>query len=314
MHHGQEIFLFFNRFGNKGFIGIFISNIITILIIYKTLYIIKKENIGSYKEFIYKIVGKKTIINRIINLIVDSFLLIGFYIMIAGFRAYFSQELKVNSYFASCIGAMLCFGIFSKKINGIVKINEILVPIIILLIIILGLVRLNTQDIYLGDNIPQRNKMLTYSTIYAGYNSITLIPMLISLKKYTKNKKDIVLVAGLCGLVLTTLGIIIFLLLNTIKLYNVEIPIIYIASEIGIIFKYLYGLVILTAILTSAVAEGYSFLQNTTKDKNEYKIMNLFICTTSIFISQIGFSKLVNILYPFFGYLSIAQVLLIFLR
>ena len=313
MHHGQEIFLFFNRFGYKGFFGIIISGIITSIIIYKTLSIVTENNVEEYKQFLQKIVGKNEFINKAIITIVNSFLLIGFYVMIAGFGAYFSQEFNISTYFGAALGAFLCFTIFNKSINGIVKVNDILVPIIIILIIALGIAKLNIQNIYIGENTPNTTKALLYSTTYASYNSITLIPMLISLKNYIKNKKDITKISFLCGIILSFLGIIIFLLLNTTQLNNIEIPMVYIASKVGKAFKYLYGIAILIAILTSAIAEGYSFLRNTTKNKKEYRAMNIFICISSVFISRIGFSKLVNILYPLFGYLSLIQVFLIFL-
>lgn len=313
LHHGQEIFLFFNQFGYKGLLGIIISGVITSSIIYKTLSIVMGNNIEEYKEFLYKIAGKNKFINKTIITIVNSFLLIGFYVMIAGFGAYFSQEFNISTYFGAAIGAFLCFTIFSKSINGIVKVSDVLVPIIIILIIALGIAKLNMQNIYIGEYTPYTIKAFLYSTIYASYNSITLIPMIISLKNYIKNKKDISKISFLCGIISSFLGTIIFLLLNTTSLSNIEIPMVYIASKVGRTFKYLYGIVILIAILTSAIAEGYSFLRNTTKNKKEYKAMNIFICVSSIFISRIGFSKLVNILYPFFGYLSLIQVLLIFL-
>ena len=45
MPHGQEIYLFFYRFGTKGLLGIIICNIIMAIIIYKTLKILYENNI-----------------------------------------------------------------------------------------------------------------------------------------------------------------------------------------------------------------------------------------------------------------------------
>ena len=55
---GKEIYLFFAKYGNYGIIGIFISAIITTIIIYKTLKIVKKYKINNYKDFL-EIINKK---------------------------------------------------------------------------------------------------------------------------------------------------------------------------------------------------------------------------------------------------------------
>ena len=112
------------------------------------------------------------------------------------------------------------------------------------------------------------------------------------------------------------LSTIIFLLMNTFisEIYKVEIPIVYIANTLGKRFKYIYGLVILMAIFTTAICAGYGFLSNVTKTKKSYLILMSFICVVSIFIGQIGFSNLINLLYPIFGYLGILQLIFIIIH
>lgn len=108
-----------------------------------------------------------------------------------------------------------------------------------------------------------------------------------------------------------TLSIIIYLLMNVFsnQIQNVELPIIYVASTLGTLGKYIYGIVVLIAIFTTAISTGYGFLTNITKTKRKYLIISGIICVLSIFIGQIGFANLINILYPFFGYLGIMQII-----
>ena len=96
---GQEIYLFFYRYGIKGIYGLFLCNILIGTIIYKALNIVYKENIGTYKDFLDLITpkfGKTKYFNlsNITNNIINMFLLITFFIMIAGFGAYFSQQYR----------------------------------------------------------------------------------------------------------------------------------------------------------------------------------------------------------------------------
>ena len=93
------------------------------------------------------------------------------------------------------------------------------------------------------------------------------------------------------------------------EIRNVELPIVYIANTLGILGKYIYGIVILIAIFTTAVSTGYGFLMNVTKSRKKYLKLAGIICLTAIFIGQMGFASLINILYPMFGYLGIIQII-----
>ena len=127
---GKEIYLFFNRYNSNGLIGIILASMILGIITYKTLYLIKKYNINKYEELL-NIITKNKIMVNIIKTIVNIFLLIGFFIMIAGFAAYLEQELKINKIIGSMLIAFLCYITFNKDIEGIAKVSIALIPIII---------------------------------------------------------------------------------------------------------------------------------------------------------------------------------------
>lgn len=95
MPHGKEIYLFFVVYGINGIIGITIAQIIIGIIVYKVLKICQNK-IKSYATFIEQL-NKNKKINEIMNIIINTFLLITFYVMIAGFSAYFSQELGISN-------------------------------------------------------------------------------------------------------------------------------------------------------------------------------------------------------------------------
>ena len=92
------------------------------------------------------------------------------------------------------------------------------------------------------------------------------------------------------------------------QIQNIDLPIIYIANTLGIWGKYIYGILILCAIFTTAISTGYGFLSNITRTKKKYFRFAIMICIFSIFIGQLGFATLINVLYPVFGYLGIIQI------
>lgn len=313
---GQEIYSFFNIYGIKGIIGIFISAVLISYIIYKTFNIIIKNDINNYQEFLTEIIPKKFAKNRIlkftINNIINIFLLISFNIMISGFATYFLQELNIKKIYGSILVIVLLLIILSKNIEGVVKINLYLIPILIIFIVFLGSKQIVNIDVQSVRQYKPISFILS-SVLYASYNSISLVPILISLKKYINNNNEIKFISIINAIILIILSIIIFFLMNSYicEIENIEIPIVYIANMLGSIFKYIYGLVILMAIFTTAVSTGYGFLNNVTKTKKNYNTLLLIICILAIVISQLKFSNLINILYPIFGYLGIIQIIFI---
>lgn len=311
---GQEIYIFFFSHGLKGLLGILISSVLMGIVIYKSFKIIQKNPINTYKEFLETILKNKQISNTV-NFIINTFILVTFFIMIAGFGAYFEQELGINNIIGSSILSFLCFTLFMTSIKGIVKANAIIVPILIAFLGVLGIIILPQIPFSEIENyIIETNKKnyVINAILYTSYNSILLIPVLITLKNYLKNKKQIINISIITIIIVIILSSIIFLILAKVDvdIKTLEMPAVYVVSNMLEILKYGYGFVILASIFTTSISLGTSFLQNTTKNKKQYIQIATIICITSIITSKIGFSNLVNYLYPIFGYLGFSQILI----
>ncbi|MBQ6992023.1 MAG: hypothetical protein IJN50_03820 [Clostridia bacterium] len=297
--------------GAKGLIGLLISMTLIGLVCYKTFAFILKEDINSYNEMLFKITGNRRLLSVPLNLIVQIFLLATFYIMVAGFSAYFYQELNVTRIIGGVVIAVLSLLTFYKGINGIVKVNLYLIPILILLTMFLGFKNNNNLiNVQITGN-SARWTWIKDSILYASYNSIVLIPIIIGLKDYIKNKKENMIASTLVAFTMCVIGTVLYLILNKFKneIGNIEIPTVFIASKIGIVYKYLYGITILIGIFTSAVSAGYSFLINCTKNKRDYKFISILICIVAIIFSDFSFSNLIDLIYPIFGYLGFIQLI-----
>ena len=314
---GQEIYLFFFSYGEKGILGIIASSILLGIIIYKTIIIIKKNKITTYKEFLTNIIPeklRKKKILEIINTIINIFILITFYIMIAGFGGYLAETIEIPQIIGSSILAIICIKIMSKETKGIVKVSEAIVPILILFIIIIGVYTLSSTNIVNKINEMETIKgssWLVSGVIYASYNSILLIPILISVNKII-NKNEISKTSVIIAITIFLLAISIFIsmLKIDVNIKRLEMPVSYVISTQLPNLKIIYGIVILTSILTTAISLIAGLIQNVKIDKNK-KIILYLICISSIPISQIGFSALIQLLYPIFGYIGILQIIFI---
>lgn len=314
---GQEIYLFFFSYGKRGIFGIAVSAILLGIIIYKTMIIIKKNKITTYKEFLLSIVPEKwrrEKVLEIINIIINIFILITFYIMIAGFGGYLAETIKIPQIIGSSILAIMCVIIMSKETKGIVKVSEIIVPILIVFIVVIGVytvISTNVANKIEQMNIINGSSWLVSGVLYASYNTILLIPVLISVNNIIDRRevsKTSIVITFMIFLLAT--AVFVSMLKIDVNIKRIEMPVSYVISTQLPKLKVLYGIVILTSILTTAISLIAGLMQNV-KEKNNKKIMLCLICISSIFISQIGFSALINFLYPIFGYIGIIQILLI---
>ncbi len=338
---GQEIYLFFFSYGINGLLGILISSILMGVVISKTLQIIKQNNVQNYKEFLDIIIHKKkkekklpqtqkfinaqnskrnseensesSIVIKLINLVVNTFTLVTFFIMIAGFGTYFAQEFGINQLAGSFVLATITYIILNTSVRGVVKANGIIVPILIILVGIIGILNLKNIPLLQIKNYMIPNNDISFvlqAILYASYNSILLIPVLITLNKYIKNSKQINKISILSSGIIAIMSTLIFLLLTKVDvdIEKLEMPAVYVVSNMFYILKYFYGFVILGSIFTTAISLGISFVQNASKNEKSYSHIVLIMCITSVLVSKIGFSNLVNLLYPVFGYLGLLQI------
>lgn len=314
---GQEMYLFFYRFGKLGILGLVLCSALIGITIYKTfLTIYKNKKINNYEDFLNTIFySKKTPKNKylnfsyISNIIVNAFLLITFYIMISGFGAYFEQEFNISKLIGATILSIICFFILLKDVEGVTKVNSVIVPVLIIVILIISFKNIQTLDLSKIE-INLNCNWIIQAIVYCSYNMILVIPVLVGLKQYIKSKKQIIIVSILSTTIVFILAISIFLLLTHVdtNFENLQMPAVYVIDNSFPQFRVIYGIVILLSIFSTAISIGISFLKNISKDKKSFPQIVGIMCISGIAISNIGFSSLVKMLFPVFGYLGIMQI------
>ena len=328
---GQEMYLFFYKYGVYGIFGLVLCSILIGIIIYKTFIILlENKKIAKYQDFLNTIYVRKEKNtnkyenknkNKYLNLsycfkiIVNTFLIGTFFIMISGFGAYFEQEFNINKIIGATILAILSYFILIKDIEGVTKVNSIIVPILIATIIIIGIkstYKINIENI---TKLTNKNQItwLFQSIIYCSYNMILLIPVLVELKKYIKSKKQIIVISIFSSLIVFLLSLSIFLILGKVNIdFNtIQMPVIYVIDKVYPRYKNIYGITILVSIFSTTISIGISFLKNIAKNKKSFPQIAGIMCISGVLISNIGFSNLVKIIFPAFGYLGIFEIIYI---
>lgn len=303
---GQEIYSFFNKYGETGKIGILVSIGLIALVIYKTYKIIYEKNIKNYQELLEATIpGKHKIIVETIKNIINIFLIISFLIMCSAFSTYCNETYGMPKLIGGAIISALSYIILINDVKAIIETNEILMPIIIIFIIFMGI--LTIKNIETITNLEFACKPIIKGLLYANYNSIVLIPMLLPLKEQIKTKKQIKQVSAISFIIMLSLTILIYKMQENVYTSNLEMPMLSVAGQISWQFLIIYGIMTGIAIFTSSISAGYSLICNTTKEKK--KLLALILCLIAIPMSTISFSTLVNLMYPIFGILGTLQII-----
>ena len=311
---GKEIYLFFYRFGLSGLMGIFVCAVLFSYLLYKTLLIIVKNNVKSYNEFL-NIIFKKKFLRETNKILINTFLLISFFVMIAGFGAFLKQCFNINYTIGTGIITIVCFIIFLNDLNGLSKINSVLVPVLIFFVIIIGGVSLKEMEGFFNINYIMMkenlyNNFFVQSILYCSFNFILLIPIIVNFNEKL-NQNNIVKITAITTLIFLVLLISIYLLLgsnNDDKIANLEMPAIYIVEVMSSKLKRIYEIIILFSIITTAVSEGMGFLKSLNISRKNFWKIALCICISGFIVSYLGFGTLVEILYPAIGIIGLIQV------
>ena len=143
---GKEIYIFFFRYGFNGNMGLIVTAIFISATIYMVFKIINYNKINSYEEFLtYLFKDNRKLYSKISKLfcvLINMFLLISYNIMIAGFGAFLSQELKINKILGATIISVGCYIALKKDKEGVLKVNTILIPMLIISIIVVGIINI----------------------------------------------------------------------------------------------------------------------------------------------------------------------------
>ena len=307
---GQEILQFFMIYGKQSIYGIILSTFLFCTIGVIVLNKIYKHRINSYTRYIVPLTGKR--IGQIIEMLVCLFMLASFCVMVAGSGAIFQEELQMAPKWGIVAMAAICLIVFCNDIRGVVMINSILAPLMIIAIVIMGsyILMFRANEVISLSNVIHKATFNWFSSslIYVSYNTLTIVVIMTALLPILTNR-SVAMWGGLLGGM--SLGLIAFLLSIVMGFFYAdillyEIPILHIMIKYGRIMEWVYVSILYGAMFTTAVASGYGFLNRITdRLKLNYKMSAVALCVFSIPFATIGFSGLIRVIYPLFGYMGI---------
>lgn len=315
---GNELYEFFGSFGLKGYPGIILSILLFFIFGVFLIRIVQMSGKSAFDELIIQYDSKSL---RMILGLITVFLMFGiFVVMTAGAGALLNQVFELPLYIGCLIFTLLCCVAALFGLSGAVKVFSTIVPVLVILTLLICILSLKKYGINFDIKTTNSNPLLAnwvFSAItYVSYNMITLIGTMTPVGAHVKNKKTVY--TGILFGCILALSIALGILISVTSVYGAsdkELPMLDIAFRLNNIFGYIYALLLLMAMfgtsLSSIVAITVYFQNRfNTARKNVNPI--IFIMGILTFIcSLFGFGNLVNTVYPVFGYIGFAVLILI---
>lgn len=311
---GREIIQFFGVYGLKGIIGISISGILFSLIGGLLLLKVYNNKVIGFDDLVNRIFGKR--LKKVLDLIMIFSLYTGFSVMVAGSGAIFREELGFSFNYGMMVMVTLSYIVFLFDLEGLSFVNSILVPLLILGIIFTGLYLSIGGGLSLSAigelNPASKTNFLVSSLLYVGSNSLIIIIVFSSLLPIINSKKTAISGGLVGGLILYILGLSILLTMFMYygEVIYTDVPMLKIASYISDGYRKFYAIILWCAIFTTAIANGSGFINRFANSKYKMLIGVLF-CISSLPLAKMGFSRLVGLIYPIFGFIGF--IILVFI-
>lgn len=308
---GQEIAQFFTTFGYRSFIGMIICCLSYIFMGTIIIKISTKYNLSSYNGLI-KVVSPG-ILGDVTDLLTSLFLIFGTAIILAGSGALIRQYFHVSRWIGIIIMCLFSIIVLLRNTQGLMEINSFIVPSLIIIIITLFLMYIlfskDTIDITLIKHIPSTKSHWLFSAlIYSGFNILSCSGVLVPLSFEINKEKYVILgtILGAVGITILSLIINFILLLNMPYILKYDIPLLYISHRFGTVLQIMLISIIWLEMFSTEVSNIFSISKTFEEKFNiSYKKSIFLIILISIPISQIGFVKLISVLYPAFGVISL---------
>lgn len=308
---GQEIKEFFTSYGVSSFLGILICGIFYVVMGSIVSKISIKHKLNSYSDVI-KIVSPN-FLGKITGVITTLYLISSASIILAGSGALIHQFFGIPKIIGTLIMILLAIFFLLRDTDGLIQVNSFIVPLLIITITIILILYFSfCKDMiswkFISEIQPTKNGIIKSTILYAGYNTLCCLGVLVPLSTEIKKTKTMFfgVLIGAIGLSVLCIAINFLLMINQPYISQYEIPLLFVAQRFGNVVQALLLIVIWLEMFSTEISDVYSISKTLEQTfKINFKKGIFIVLLVALPISRIGFSKLIGSLYPLFGLLSL---------
>jgi uncharacterized membrane protein YkvI len=310
---GQETLRFFAAYGRPGLLGIALATVLFVAYGILIMELGRRLQATSHREVLHLACGPR--LGRIMDGVVTLFLGATLTVMIAGGGAVFAQQLGVPRAIGTIVTAGLTGVTILAGMRGIMAANTVVVPLLTVSVAGLSLSSISFHGlgpILSGAKPWAALAPVPYwflaSWLYVGYNLVLAISVLAPLGAEVNDRKVLV-TGGLVGgvtLGVLAVGIKLAVSAHMPDIGTVEVPMLWLAKLHSPPVQWFYTLILWAEIYTTAIACAYGFAGRVAEvTRAGYRGVVVLVTALALFGSGIGFSRLLAVLYPIFGFVTL---------
>lgn len=319
---GQEIMQFFTCFGRIGMLTVILSGVLFYILAAAVIRSAARSGTYNYRDFVYRTAGRR--IGFVYDILITAFLFIGTSIMFSGSGALFRESFGLPNAWGIILMALLTLVVILQALNGILRINSIIVPVLFFVVVsVLGAAILGSDTADIGSKLALSYrggfaKPFAYFIFYCCYNTFLAIGVLSAIPEKIKDTGALRLGVffGAAGLMLLSLMLNICLTLEVPGVFGYSIPMNRITEGFPWIVKSAVALCVWCEIFSTAASNAFSIAKRLSRNGRTPYVRT---CFTTVFlclpIAFLEFKGLISFFYPLFGVLSMFIMLkLIFVQ
>ncbi|NEW08656.1 hypothetical protein GK047_21915 [Paenibacillus sp. SYP-B3998] len=315
---GQEILQFFTRYGWMATLTIALSCLLFVWIGIKLMLMAHDLKATSYEDLNKALFGKK--MGNWISLFMMIVLFGITTVMLAGGGTVFEEQLHLNYQTGLLVTLLLAYLVLARGIGAIMTVNSIIVPIMLLFssVIVIYTWHLPGAGNWLRITTDYSIGKIWFAPfLYTAFNLAMAQAVLVPVGASIQNRADLYWggLLGGAGIGLLLLSAHYALSAQMPGIAQYEIPMGNIITRLGSVPQFTYLIVIYGEIFTTFIANAYGLsVQLQQRSKLHPKVLLINILGLSYVVSLIGFKVLLSALYPLFGVVSIAWLVLMVWR
>lgn len=315
---GQEILQFFTRFGPLATLTILLTTLLMSWLGTKIMLISHEIGAASYEDLNRYLFGNRA--GQWISIVSMLNLFSVSAVMLAGAGSVFHEHIGLPYNVGLLLTMAVAYILLLKGISSILAVNSFVVPIMLSysLLVIFVTAQHPMSSAWLTLSVVESPlKIIAYAFLYIAGNLALAQAVLVPVGSSIEDRSVLYWGGwiGGCGIGFMLLTGHYALSAHMPGIMQFEIPMGQTVAILGSAVQLIVIFIIFAEIFTTLMSNVYGLtLQIRQHTGWSQPLLIGFVLFASYWISQIGFSRLLSVLYPFFGLISLLWLAMVFMR
>ena len=316
---GQELWQFFGSFGVNGLFGAALASVLLCFFAAILMIIARRTGISDMEKVVFW--REAPVFQNVLAVVEIIFMFSIYIVMIAGAGS-LAEQLTGLKWIKPVFSAFFCAALTAVSlggINGLVGIFSKIMPILTFMAIAISAAAVFRSDGLNFDIASNDNPLMVNWGIaaftYLSYNFLCAIGVIAPMGNMLKNVRGIVIGSVIGCVVLFAISAAILAAVATMpETALTELPMIAVCADMHPILEYTYALLLFCAMFGASMSVFVPIPDFFCRFEKIKQHRLRFACLLSFIAwlcSNLGFSKLIGTVYPVFGYIGAAALVLL---